>query len=573
MDRRRESVPNPATRRGPPTSQPASYQRRQSQNSNRLSVQSENPSQATSSPFQSPQSPEFPPEAGLAPRPSSFPYGGPGSEAPVRRAESSRQRDARNKRLVSLDKPLPPSPPPTDRREAPSNYRTGSGFDSQQIDPSSATSGRVKSFSDRSRPQSQSAQDPHRLSSRGHRREVSGGQGQVHTARGGTRAGIDDPATEDPSADPSSPQQRREWAPDRSPLQKLELTLQDISNEEHRAQTEEAELLARDARAGRGSQSRRTGRSVPNAASDPSRPVNKEGDPLAEAGLVRNLSVRHKDRLQRSATVESRKPDEASRGSDPSAEGGFEYQEREYNKLPEPTRTAGRNGATKANGVTGLNPDSRNQEQQHRLSEIYDTDVINRPNQARSASYRRSKPPGEQNPSFVAPAQDYRARKPGSQNLKYAAPPQTASAYQARQQVGFGTEAAVATAAAGAGAGAAATMTVEKRHLSDYMHLHRRPKNVGQNRGSFPDPGNQEWRSGRVAKLTRTDLIIDKPSATENKAWWEERQSSRRRAANGTDYSKTAGISGLDGRNSVDQGRSAFWFFIAISILSKTSTL
>jgi hypothetical protein len=548
MDRRTDPLPNTATRLGPPTSQAASYQRRQSQNSNRLSLQSENPSQATSSPFQSPLSPEFPPESGLAPRPSSFPYGGPGSEAPVKGTESSRQRDARNRRRVSLDKPLPP--PPTDTRDVRSNNPTGSDRNSRQIDPSSATSDRVKSFSDRSRPQGQSALDPHRVSSRGHRREVSRGQGQVYTGSGGTRAGLD-PATQDPSSDPSSPEQRREWAPDRSPLQKLELTLQDISNEEHRAQTEEAELLARDARAGRGSQSRRTGRSVPSEALAPSKSVNKDNNHLAEAGLVRNLSIRHKDRLQRSATVESRKPDETTRALDPSTAGGFEYQEQEYNRTPESSRATGRNGTTRANGVTGpSNPDSRNQAQQNRLSEIYDTDVVSRPNQARSASYRRSKPPGEPNPDFVAPAQDYRARNPASQSLKSAAP-QTASGHQARPQVGYGTEAAVATAVAGAGA---ATMAGERRHMSDIMHLHRRPKDVGQTRSSVPDPVNQEWRSGKVARLTRADLIVNKPSAAENKAWWEERQSSRRRAVNGTAYSKTAGISGLDGGDGVDQG-------------------
>ncbi|KAI9759625.1 MAG: hypothetical protein M4579_002193 [Chaenotheca gracillima] len=44
-----------------------------------------------------------------------------------------------------------------------------------------------------------------------------------------------------------NPQPRREWAPDRSPLQKLELTLQDITKEEKRARVEEAEMIAREA--------------------------------------------------------------------------------------------------------------------------------------------------------------------------------------------------------------------------------------------------------------------------------------------------------------------------------------
>ncbi|KAI9823685.1 MAG: hypothetical protein M1826_007654 [Phylliscum demangeonii] len=51
----------------------------------------------------------------------------------------------------------------------------------------------------------------------------------------------------------TSPMAPREWAPDRSPLQKLELTLQGISKGEKRALVEEAELLAREASVARAS--------------------------------------------------------------------------------------------------------------------------------------------------------------------------------------------------------------------------------------------------------------------------------------------------------------------------------
>lgn len=47
-------------------------------------------------------------------------------------------------------------------------------------------------------------------------------------------------------------QRHRDWAPDRSPLQRLELTLDGITKEEKRAQAEEAELVAREQKAGRG---------------------------------------------------------------------------------------------------------------------------------------------------------------------------------------------------------------------------------------------------------------------------------------------------------------------------------
>ena len=46
--------------------------------------------------------------------------------------------------------------------------------------------------------------------------------------------------------------QQREWASDRSPLQTLEVKLNDISKEEKRARVEEAELLLRESKAGHG---------------------------------------------------------------------------------------------------------------------------------------------------------------------------------------------------------------------------------------------------------------------------------------------------------------------------------
>jgi hypothetical protein len=106
-------------------------------------------------------------------------------------------------------------------------------------------------------------------------------------------------------------QRRREWAPDRSPLQRLELTLDSITKEEKRARVEEAELVAREAKAGRGGERAANQNSVRFR----NRPVAKaesgsklEPQSLPEAGLVRNLSVKHKDQLQRSGTIEKERP-------------------------------------------------------------------------------------------------------------------------------------------------------------------------------------------------------------------------------------------------------------------------
>ena len=128
-------------------------------------------------------------------------------------------------------------------------------------------------------------------------------------------------------------EQRREWAPDRSPLQKLEVTLNDISKEEKRARVEEAEMLLRESKAGRGV--RRTSRDANSSAVQrPARQtsMNKSAQPvnIEEAGLVRGLSSKQRDRLHHSATVDSRKPDVRRLSGE--GRGGFEYEEQGYNR-------------------------------------------------------------------------------------------------------------------------------------------------------------------------------------------------------------------------------------------------
>lgn len=107
----------------------------------------------------------------------------------------------------------------------------------------------------------------------------------------------------------------REWAPDRSPLQRLELTLDSITKEEKRARVEEAELVARESKGGRGGE-----RAPQNSVRFRNRPVAKatseavlQPQSLPEAGLVRNLSNKQKDQLQRSGTVEKTRPVDSGR--------------------------------------------------------------------------------------------------------------------------------------------------------------------------------------------------------------------------------------------------------------------
>ena len=131
--------------------------------------------------------------------------------------------------------------------------------------------------------------------------------------------------------------QRRDWAPDRSPLQKLEVTLNDISKEEKRARVQEAEMLLRerDAKLGRAPAESPRDKPSPVAASTKAnatarrssakreRGPEQEIQPIEDAVLVRNLSTTQRQRLQHSTTVDSHRPDIRSLSGE--KHPGFEY--------------------------------------------------------------------------------------------------------------------------------------------------------------------------------------------------------------------------------------------------------
>lgn len=125
---------------------------------------------------------------------------------------------------------------------------------------------------------------------------------------------------------------QRDWAPDRSPLQKLEVTLNDISKEEKRARVQEAEMLHRKTASQRSSEpgSHSTRRSQP---SDRSSHSTRKTQPstishpstIEDAGMVRSLSNTHRDRLQHSTTIESHKPDATRLSMDRPPGQTFDY--------------------------------------------------------------------------------------------------------------------------------------------------------------------------------------------------------------------------------------------------------
>ncbi|KAI9796864.1 MAG: hypothetical protein M1833_005913 [Piccolia ochrophora] len=301
---------------GPPSAHhPHSFQNRQRQ---RTSVEGAvPPSFSTTSPFESPVSPDFPPEAGLAPRPPSFPYGAQPGDPAVGRSRSKRRREPPRGSL-GVDPGLDVSPPPAAPeapRPPPLSYKPSPTHDLEREDSRNHAGPSTVPV----------AQQPRDAPVRAGARQTSGRDTTRRRSTGGHSRGK--PPTDSQPLNGST-RQRRDWAPDRSPLQKLELTLHDITKEEKRAQVEEAELLAREAKAGRGT------RKTPSAKVNPSPEAllerkAREADHLAEAGLVRALSNKQKDMIQRSATVESQEPFQGS-SARVSHGRGFEYHEQQY---------------------------------------------------------------------------------------------------------------------------------------------------------------------------------------------------------------------------------------------------
>ncbi|EPE24549.1 Metallo-dependent phosphatase [Glarea lozoyensis ATCC 20868] len=272
----------------------------------RDSIQTEAPTVSTQSPFASPTDSSFG-RGGLAPRPPSFPYEAT-EPASNEFSEKRRRRESRNK-----DQPYegngsaaPPPAAPDVPRAPPVSYkqpyssgppnRTRSNRRSEGPISSSqgvaaeyyARRGSVGNGKSHSRPDDLEwdPQIPERIDASHHRNR----QGSLG-AEGDTK-------------------QRREWAPDRSPLQRLEITLDSITKEEKRARVEEAERLAKAARNGE--------KPKQNSVRFRNRPVAKgtetttkrEPEEMGGGSPARDLGTRQKDTalVQRRNTLEKQRP-------------------------------------------------------------------------------------------------------------------------------------------------------------------------------------------------------------------------------------------------------------------------
>ncbi|KAI9835174.1 MAG: hypothetical protein M1819_002544 [Sarea resinae] len=616
-------------RRAPPPLETPSSSFNPQRNSYRRSLDYRDPSISTVSPFQSPISPNFPEDGGLAPRPPSYPSGGPQDGTHTGRPSSRSHRESSGSQSAANEKPLPPDPPKADpppevpdapRAPPPVSYRgphraspalvppqgyrrpysarAGSlpgGWDAAgSNNPYAGRAAAANQAGAQQRPRSGSNAGPLNYphyeqpvpasSSASNDYPTSPPQGATSPLNF-PRSSTASPPSRSNTQNGQSPvdqsaQQKRDWAPDRSPLQKLEITLNDISKEEKRARVEEAELVNRESRAGRGGQraKRRAASGGPPASVDRSlEPRN-----LAEAGLVRSFSDKQKERLQRSTTVESKKPVLPSNAD----VGNFSYQEQQYLQDPESYDATGLRGTSAAYGS-----DPRINNQRYWDPAAYAGRVAsggipggglttyNRgPGPNGAASYPN--PAGAQGPANSRQPlmgnqggkQDPRGQKgsynnrsgssnseyqPGPRGMtgdngppgagqnrlakvpRYDLPTQTASGQSARgeSETGDGINSE----------GQSPDDQRQHRRLSTFLRPRARQTKDVEAREYQPSPRLDEWRNASTARLLESDLDLEVKTQEGKKAWWEKGGSGRRR-------NSTAGTEGPNAVDGADDG-------------------
>jgi hypothetical protein len=315
---------------------PSSHRRSQY----RGSTQTEAPTVSTQSPFASPTDSTFG-RGGLAPRPPSLPYEAANQKSDEfsekRRRRESRNRDQPHEGRGSTVPPpaapdVPRAPPPVSYKEpyssaaptrAKSNRRSEGPVSSSQGVAAEyyARRGSASNGKSHLRPDDLEwdPQKPERIDNL-NRRDRQGSLGSE-----------------------GDPKQRREWAPDRSPLQRLEITLDSITKEEKRARVEEAERLAKAKQGGE--------KPKQNSVRFRNRPVAKGADgagkqeptEMVEDSPARGQGTRQKDAatVQRRRTLEKQRQDPPGPDTTKVPVQIFDYQEPDDVKYsPNANRTA-----------------------------------------------------------------------------------------------------------------------------------------------------------------------------------------------------------------------------------------
>ncbi|KAK8162782.1 hypothetical protein BKA80DRAFT_236860 [Phyllosticta citrichinensis] len=364
----------------------------------------------------------------------------------------------------------------------------------------------------------------------------------------------------------------------RSPLQKLEGALDNISKEERRARVADAEARAEDRLAARRASEQheysrtRTRHFSSAAAPEPAVervPSDRRNVPMPEPvpsasnrpqkdtdeGTIRRKPVgqdqhiiqpssRGAQRKQEAYSTENRGKRAAVPANGPGRSVKFREPDANTPHSSGPTAVATSAGIALA-GIDG--PNEHRQEpqpaigrngsvgrsnsrklQKRNVPQEYHKPLANRDNGKAPDAYRQLSSDRMGHSQGARAAETYHesdpvprevVRKPVSEGPRYEVPPQTAGARRAQDKVGFNQEDPAAVAADREEQG--------HRHLSGLFHRHH-----SEERRYAPFKGLDDWKTADKAILTADDLNVDGDSETDlAQAWWERTGSHRRRTS------------------------------------------
>lgn len=378
----------------------------------------------------------------------------------------------------------------------------------------------------------------------------------------------------------------REWAPDRSPLQKLEVKLNDISKEEKRARVEKAEQRLRESkangerlRAGQEKQSAEHRTSVRRGSAkhgvrdeappeqsrqdDHERPeehrVRRSAAPAYVEDIDRQQMERNQDSARDQPSIHSGVPSSGKTRSrvleqhppqslppDPIpkqvGERGVRFHG-QVNNSDAPTdpnlHVAQVSAQTRNPSRTsrqGTGPQEPLRQEQPSMG-VRTSKEVPKQQQALHSGKKRHWGRADEPAAFDGAPDPVSARSVRGQSdaVNHEIPPQTAAGKEARQKVGFDDTLNTPAQAAGH----------HKHHLSDILHHGQR--NAPNSSPQFgPQPRHiDEWRQGGTARLTAAELVIPIDDASNQNAWWEKENARDHRAPDRAQIQRNSGIKSM----------------------------
>lgn len=346
---------------------------------------------------------------------------------------------------------------------------------------------------------------------------------------------------------------RKEWAPERSPLQKLEVKLNDISKEEKRARVEKAERRMRERQA----EQERRQKGLDHGQVEEPAGREKSGSKLLPPERVPKPNTRNTERsprewpiapayvedidqqqLERQQLPVSQQATTVSAHSVPQGSAQRSLKATADELVPQQQTGRG----VRFQSADRSEEDISDQAQQDTQEPIrsQDRSIVGtqgkrlqqktRDRELAKGAEHSKEVPAQQQTLYASKAQRSGSADdpatyggapdpvPGSSvrsrnhAIKYEVPPQTAAGIEARQKVGFGGDPAEALPAPA------------QRHKHRFSKiLHHGHENVpSQISATETQPRHiDEWRQGGTARLTAADFVSGSGSQKEQKAWWE----------------------------------------------------